>query len=182
MILGLEDLPGEVQSCVAARHGPRHGGDIHERLVRGDGVGEGGDGARAVGVGHRAHAAREACHRMEHADAEPIAQEGFAGGAVDPVGQGAVSRPRDGPRPREMLGVECPPSAQVDREGVTTIVDDLIDDVPRARRPVAVLEDDVDAAQDLLVGEAYASDVARVVVDAERTGDERPGQSALPTR
>ena len=62
------------------------------------------------------------------------------------------------------------------------IVDDLIDDVPRARRPVAVLEDDVDAAQDLLVGEAYASDVARVVVDAERTGDERPGQSALPTR
>jgi hypothetical protein len=100
------------------------------------------------------------------------------------VADSAVGATLDVDRHREGFGIEGPVRIEPDGEGVTPIVDHFTHDAPRARGPVAILEHDVHAAQDLLVTEADASQVAGVVLEAQWPRDEGDGhaQPALPTR
>ena len=185
VVFGLEDLPGEVDARAPTQaHGIGHRRDVEEGLVRRKGIRERAHLHAAVCVGDLTGTSCEAVHGMQHADPEAIAQEGCARLTADRVAQRAVCQPLDVDRRREGLGVEASQCGDVDGEGVTPVVDLLAHYSPGPGGPVAILEDDVDPAEDLLVAEPHAADVPGVVVQAQWARDEWGGhaQPALPTR
>ena len=92
----------------------------------------------------------------------------------------AIGSTGDDGRPGEGFGVECASSVDGDGEVPDRVVEhDVIGDDPRPSRPIAVLEDDVDAAEDFNVAEA---DIAQLAADVDGGKGTRSQGRALRRR
>ena len=156
----------------AGHHAVGERPDVEEGLMGGDALRKSAVGHAAIDVRHRAWGARQG-HRVQDAEADPVALEAGARFAVEGEDDRAVGGAGDAALPEEVDVGLAVGDVVADREGVGPGFDLDVGKLGADGAPVVVTDGGVDPAHDLVLAEPDVAQVAVIVQRRERPRAER---------
>ena len=177
LVLGLEGLALHAQLGLdTGRHLVRDRAQAEERLVRRDEPREDACPPLAVDGLDRAGTAGARGRRMQHAEADPVAEERRAGAAVERVDDAAVGAALDPALPVEGDRPATVTRDEMDAERLGIGLDRQVLDLAGHGRPARLTQREVDPAQHLALAEPDPAQLATIEDDAQRTRTQRDGE------